>query len=298
MAAIVGVHGIFVWDSHADPAAIQREWWPFLARSVDAANGVPARLRSTDVAAAYYWDVFDHLEPLPPDLAERRENWEEGFCDTLSEEVMRLLRQGMAKTKHPALLAAAAALARTPLIPRFLRLMLGRLVAQVLGFTVKHASRYFHDQGVRGLARLWFLSSLQRDTRVVIAHSLGSVVAYEALAMSGRSLDLLVTIGSPLGIPGLYFDRLHPAPVRGQLPWPAGVRRWLNISQSSDWVAVVKEFAPLVHPGPAGQTVEDHLVPGPLLITQSHMAKHYLLEPVLARAVAAALWPEAAGARR
>lgn len=46
------------------------------------------------------------------------------------------------------------------------------------------------------------------DTRVLIGHSLGSIVVYEYLARSRPpQVELLVTLGSPLGIPNLVFER-------------------------------------------------------------------------------------------
>lgn len=48
--------------------------------------------------------------------------------------------------------------------------------------------------------------------QVLLAHSLGSVVAYETLcADPGLEVELLVTLGSPLGVRGVVFERLQPA---------------------------------------------------------------------------------------
>ena len=61
-------------------------------------------------------------------------------------------------------------------------------------------------------------------TRVLIGHSLGSVVAYEYVCRyRPPSVELLVTLGSPLGIPKLVFDRLTPAPADGRGAWPGTV---------------------------------------------------------------------------
>jgi len=44
------------------------------------------------------------------------------------------------------------------------------------------------------------------DTRVIIGHSLGSVVVYEYIARyRPPQVELLVTLGSPLGIPNATF---------------------------------------------------------------------------------------------
>ena len=68
-----------------------------------------------------------------------------------------------------------------------------------------------------------------------------------------RNVPMLVTLGSPLGIRNVILDRLQPVPdrtaggaVRGR--WPGGVRRWTNIADRRDFVALVKKlhevFAP------------------------------------------------------
>lgn len=75
----------------------------------------------------------------------------------------------------------------------------------------------------------------------MIAHSLGTVVAYEALnAHPELDLDLLVTLGSPLALPGAVFPRLQPPPTGGTGPRPASVRRWVNISDYGDPIAILR----------------------------------------------------------
>jgi hypothetical protein len=79
----------------------------------------------------------------------------------------------------------------------------------------------------------------RRRPQVVVAHSLGSVVTYEALwAHQDLSVDLLVTLGSPLGMRNVVFDRLAPVPVRGRGARPPGVRRWINIADKDDIAAI------------------------------------------------------------
>ena len=93
-----------------------------------------------------------------------------------------------------------------------------------------------------------------RDLRAVVAHSLGSVVAYEAVCEAGRPLELLVTIGSPLGLDRPIYRRLRPA-----ARYPPNVVRWVNFADPEDIVAA----APILHrlfPGESGQYVEDRAV--------------------------------------
>jgi pimeloyl-ACP methyl ester carboxylesterase len=100
---------------------------------------------------------------------------------------------------------------------------------------------------------------IRPDTRVVVAHSLGSVVAYEALcANPDWPVRSLVTVGSPLGMPKLIFDRLRPSPANGKGMWPAGVWIWRNLCDLHDVVAAVKELGPLF--GSGSRTVDDEVV--------------------------------------
>jgi hypothetical protein len=73
---------------------------------------------------------------------------------------------------------------------------------------------------------------------VVVAHSLGSVVAYETLWKYGQEVPLLVTVGSPLAFPNVVFPRLSPAPVDGLGAKPPGVGQWSNLADHGDIVAV------------------------------------------------------------
>jgi alpha-beta hydrolase superfamily lysophospholipase len=102
----------------------------------------------------------------------------------------------------------------------------------------QEVTRYFTDQaarheGVTGLAdrlREW-------QPRILIAHSLGSVVAYEAMWTEPfPKVDLLITLGSPLAMPDIVFDRLadHPGPRQR----PPGVGRWINVADLGDIIAI------------------------------------------------------------
>ncbi|MFV2022216.1 hypothetical protein [Micromonospora sp. LOL_023] len=118
-----------------------------------------------------------------------------------------------------------------------------RVSERVLVFWLKQVSAYFGQPEVREEIQRRFAAVIGPDTRVVVAHSLGSVVAYEALCAHPQwPVTDLVTLGSPLGVPHVVTQRLRPPPVRdgrGGLVgvWP-GVRRWVNITDDGDFVAL------------------------------------------------------------
>ncbi|MDQ0717088.1 pimeloyl-ACP methyl ester carboxylesterase [Streptomyces luteogriseus] len=86
---------------------------------------------------------------------------------------------------------------------------------------------------------------------VVVAHSLGSIVAYEALHEAADQLEvkLLLTLGSPLALPHAVFHRLDPFPRDGKGTKPASVRRWVNVADVGDFVAIPKGMLAQVFPG-------------------------------------------------
>ncbi|MEU6904338.1 serine peptidase [Streptomyces coeruleorubidus] len=115
-----------------------------------------------------------------------------------------------------------------------------RLAVQLAG----EVRRYLHVPQVRAAARSTVAESIRRARpQVVLAHSLGSVVAYEALhAHPELNVDCLVTLGSPLGLPGGIFDHLVPAPIADRGARPAGVRYWVNLADTGDLVAIPRRL--------------------------------------------------------
>ena len=111
---------------------------------------------------------------------------------------------------------------------------------------------------------------------VVIGHSQGSMVTYQALMELGAALEveLYVTIGSPLGLPQVtdVLKQWH-----GQtLPIPAGVKRWVNIAQDGDIVcldqSLADEFSAAGKPRIEDQRVEGVVWPP----SKAHSASRYL----------------------
>jgi hypothetical protein len=113
---------------------------------------------------------------------------------------------------------------------------LGRLMAALLRELSWYTARPQRRQAVRDVV---IQAVREHRPSVLIAHSLGSVVAYEALcAAADTKVELLVTLGSPLALAGGVFDILEPEPVGGLGTRPPGVERWVNLADRGDLVAV------------------------------------------------------------
>ncbi len=139
---------------------------------------------------------------------------------------------------------------------------------------LRQVSAFLADPVVKGEGLGRVRGLVGADTRVVIGHSLGSVVAYEFLCQDRPgSVELLVTLGSPLGIAHVVFDRLTPAPAGGAGAWPGGVTAWVNVADLDDIVALRKDLAPLFPGRVTGQAVTDRLVDNG---DEPHAADRYL----------------------
>jgi hypothetical protein len=112
---------------------------------------------------------------------------------------------------------------------------------QAVVWLVKEVHRYLHEPATRACVLNRLESTVGPDTRVIVAHSLGSVVAYEALCAHPEwKINSLVTLGSPLGWASL--GALLTPPVRGgRGSWP-NVATWVNVAAREDGIAIVKEL--------------------------------------------------------
>lgn len=115
---------------------------------------------------------------------------------------------------------------------------------RLLIFSLKQVRKYFNDEGLRSDITRRVEAVIGPDTKVIVGHSLGSVVAYEVLSAHPEwEIDALVTLGSPLGMRNIVFDRLRPAPEDGQGIWPSSVRTWTNVADTGDVVALVRDLS-------------------------------------------------------
>jgi hypothetical protein len=121
---------------------------------------------------------------------------------------------------------------------------------------LKQVYTYLHDEAVRGEAQRRIENVITDQTRVLVGHSLGSVVAYEVLCAHPEwPVSTFVSLGSPLGIRNLIFERLRPAPENGVGVWPKVLSHWSNIADGGDIVALVKKLRTRF-----GDRVQDRLV--------------------------------------
>ena len=284
MARVVVVHGI---GKQTDgELTLHPTLFPALEQGVVRAGGT---LRPEDVLFASYGQFFrPQAEVLAPVPYYDAEDVEEGY-----ESQLLLAWWKRAASVDPQVVSPdAEVLARTPVWASRALAALSRsefladVSDRLLIGDLKQVHRYFTDRELRPKIRAAVDSAITGDTRVVVAHSLGSVVAYEVLcARQEQEGTAFVTLGSPLGLPNLIFDRLDPKPrPPGDEPrghWPEPVGAWTNIADQGDVVAAVEDLRPLF--GPAIRQIRVHNG------SQAHDMKPYLTEKLTGASIVAGL---------
>ncbi|WP_049651613.1 hypothetical protein [Kitasatospora sp. MY 5-36] len=293
MAKVVFIHGVA--KQYLSEDSLARDVVPELMGGARLAGGpVP---EPTDVAVAFYGDLF-----RPRDT---RAGYEPAYdaADVETEEEFQLLMAWWAEAAltDPSVPAPDEPGTRGTVgwgLSQSLRIrtvrkaldaltgatyLRGVLDAALIG-SLKQLTRYFAEERIREAARDRLTAQIGPETRVVVAHSLGSVVAYETLCQEGHpdwDVRMLVTLGSPLGMGALVLDRLQPEPLNRKARWPKPLRAWTNVADATDIVAAVRElrlaFGPRVTDVPVNNG------------SHMHDATHYLTAVETGRAVAAGL---------
>ncbi len=202
MAKIVMVHGAFneLWGPHE----IKARWLPALR---DGLWYHDVNIDEADVEICFYGDLF-RIDPETID----QEAWQKSRAGTAE------LLQGLAGDSDG-------------------MEAIGQAVSQAAWErTVDLVTILSTDKTVAKEARRRLLALIGPETRVVVGHSLGSILSYRLLQDHPElQVDTLLTIGSPLGT-SKVADMLPPVGTDGLWPWPGSTRRWVNIAALGDRV--------------------------------------------------------------
>jgi pimeloyl-ACP methyl ester carboxylesterase len=109
----------------------------------------------------------------------------------------------------------------------------GRFLAGDLAQVARYLGRDEPDEHGRTLdarIRARVRAALGPGPAVVVTHSLGTVVGFEALHEPGGQVPLFVTLGSPLAMRAVVWPRVRPRPPAT----PDRVARWLNFWDRDD----------------------------------------------------------------
>jgi hypothetical protein len=154
---------------------------------------------------------------------------------------------------------------------------------EVAGAEARALSRYLTDLKLRHEVRDRTQAAILPDTKVVVGHGLGALIAYEALcALSDAVSVTFVSLSAAMCGPEEVFARLEPAPRNEQGHWPAAIRRWFNVVAHSDPTAMIApQLTERFGPG-----IEDEVIE---IKTSCGDLQPYLLDRATGRALATGL---------
>jgi hypothetical protein len=305
LGAIILVHGIAQEQRGAEE--ITTEAVAALISGIqNAAQDLPAeeralleglgrkiRDRDVEVSAAFYGTAFQ--KPRTDDDDEKR------FRDDLALAMMKRARDDSTRKRTREIAArqleeieatgeaqgpgriAGAVVARLGRIPGIADWVMGGAARLVPA--LEQVGQYMRNPEIREFTRNEVRRLMVPETRVLIGHSLGSVVAYDIAREQTDPLPLLLTLGSPLGLKQIVYHRLDPQPPT----FPAKVKRWVNVADREDFVASTLNLKPLFSPAPSEaafdnvESVDNGNAP--------HALTRYLSKKIVGSAIVQAMMP-------
>jgi hypothetical protein len=275
---VVGVHGINCYrycteagTAEAAAALMSARWSTALAEGCGAAT----EAKADRLAVAYYAHLLHRATAQGPETDLK---WLSGGEQSVLMDLVRDLGA-------PPQVAQGPGTAPVRQAAQWLAAHFGGAAVGSVGLFCREVQAYL---GTPDSAKRKAVGDTVADTiaehrpSAVVAHSLGSVVTYEALwHRPDLKVDLLLTIGSPLGMPRVVQDRLIPPldPCTGRGAKPPGVAAWVNIADRGDLVAATGSLAGSFD----GVTQEPDITIGPVAF---HAATSYLRHPEVARHLA------------
>lgn len=283
---LVLIHGRAQGDRSA--MEIEREWTEALGRGYAAASiGPPSNV---EVVVPFYGAMLDALteeiHKRAQEIVARGNRIPEGM-DPFQFEILMALKEeaGISDTEVAAEMRSEV-VERGPANWEFVqatfRLLSRRtsLSKAVIATFLSDVDSYLNYAHVADQINSEVKKAIHNTGEcVVVGHSLGSVVSYAVLTQLAGSEDvrLLVTLGSPLGIPAIRNTLPRPLGI------PKGVVRWLNAADEADVVALFSRLD--------GETfvegIENIKVDNPR--DKEHWIGGYLAQAVVAENIASAL---------
>ena len=290
---IIGIHGL----ANKPPRRLLESWWRKSIR--EGLNRIGVRHRFFRFELVYWADI---LHPLPQDPAIRNPEHPRYLSDPYQPD--KGIRPLFFKTGiQKKLVDLFGSRMEKLLVTEELRPKMPGIQELVIRRYFKDLDAYFGNRKSplvsgrtakeRIMERLSTRLKKHRKKKILlIAHSMGSIISYDVL-MDGPGdiqVDMLVTIGSPLGQPAILSKIVaangKARPAGKKLKTPEGIREaWYNLSDLNDKVAIHFELAEHFTENAHQVMPEDRIVRNEYLVRgkkSPHKIYGYLRTPEMA----------------
>lgn len=244
---IIGIHGV----GNKPPPRILKTWWEKSIQEGLKRIGRPHQTFDFDLV---YWAHFLYNEPQQLRIKERGHPLH--VDDPYVPGPLKDIKTAPSRWRKKALDIAEKILDKVFLSEH--RLINVDLISDfIIRSKFRDLARYYHDADVEGenpgfhartMIRRTLAETLRRYKRhdiLLIAHSMGSIVAYDVLTHEAPNIKIhtFVTLGSPLGLPAIlkkiFIELKKDYRVEKKAPTPENIRRaWYNVSDLNDNIAM------------------------------------------------------------
>jgi len=264
---IIGIHGL----DNKPPESLLRTWW---LKAIREGLKNIGRFHFLFRFRFVYWAHFLYSEPLNPKIKDKH--------DPLYVQYPYIKSSHREHKKESPLRRKILDYIERQMEKLFLNADMSINFSGVTDMIIK---RYFRDlslyysdatiiveneqKSVRHLLREELADVLRKhrdDEILLIAHSMGSIIAYDTLIHDAPDvpIDTLVTIGSPLSLPIIVskiIKELHESGRKvSKPPTPENVKKWYNLADLRDKVTLNYNLADDYLPNTQGVLPEDEVV--------------------------------------
>ena len=282
---ILGIHGL----NNKPPPSLLLRWWRWSLQDGLLRDGYPINPLPLELI---YWS--DVLHPQPLDIRVRDPKAE----DYLDEPYQPPSRQVPVNQDRISRFDALEAQLDKLFLNEDMPLNYSGISDRIMHRFFGDMETYLQNENARNAIRQRLLDALathQGDRIMLIAHSMGSIVAYDVLSTlaAGMEVAVLVTIGSPLGLPQV-ISRIHAAQLDehqdlSTLRAPECITEaWFNLSDPEDKVALDQTLADDYLPNTRGIRAQDWKVMNDYMLKGNrnpHKSFGYLRTPEVTKLV-------------
>jgi hypothetical protein len=273
---IIGIHGL---ANKPEAKTLERWWKDSILEGLERNQGRTSRTLSFE---SVYWADVLYAAPILDD--ENKEPYEE------AKDPLKTYKDGW----WDDLVAGLADAAATPLDLAKRYFGFDEIADAVLRAKLDDLATYYEKKEIREELRGLLHAALEKHKKkriMVIAHSMGSIIAYDVLRALGREdparvIDHFVTIGSPLGLPHVKHKIYEENDL---VRTPSVVRRWTNFADRRDPVAADVHLSGDYEANNRGVAVRDDLVvngyKSPAGKANHHKSYGYLRAPEVSQAI-------------
>jgi hypothetical protein len=243
---ILGIHGL----GNKPPYELLQRWWKQSICEGLSAIGYPRRFLKFQVV---YWANFIHPQPLNPAETDKEnplyledpyipaKDFSQKFTKRIRKKVLDYLEKQLDKLLLNEDLSINFSVITDFIIHHFFNDL-------EVYYTKKREGDIQNGSSVNTSIRDQLLQTLKQYKKkdiMLIAHSMGSIIAYDVLIQneSDIEIDTLVTLGSPLGIPiimkKIMTEQKMELDEDRKLRTPDNIRnKWYNFSDLNDKIAL------------------------------------------------------------